>query len=56
MVLPVVDPFVREVGDVPDVISDFLRLCERAVEHYPAATFVEQILTVLGRHERTPVD
>jgi hypothetical protein len=54
-ILPIVDPFVRQVGDVADVMSVFLTLCERAVEHYPAATFVDQMLTVLGRHERTPV-
>jgi hypothetical protein len=54
-ILPIVDPFVRQAGDVADVMSVFLTLCERAVEHYPAATFVEQMLTVLGRHERTPV-
>jgi hypothetical protein len=55
VILPIVDQFVREVGDIPDVMLSFLTLCERAVEHYPAAAFVEQVTAVIDRHERTPV-
>jgi hypothetical protein len=54
-ILPIVDPFVREVGDIPDVMSAFLTLCERAIEHYPAAAFVEHVTVVLNQRERTPV-
>ena len=55
IVLPIVDQFVRAVGDIADVMHSFLTLCERAVEHYPAVAFVEQVTSVIGRHERTPV-
>jgi hypothetical protein len=54
-ILPIADGLVREVGDIPDVMSGFLTLCERAVEHYPAATFVEQVTVAMSRQERTPV-
>jgi hypothetical protein len=54
-ILPIVDRFVREVGDVPDVMSAFLTLCERAVEHYPVAAFVDQVTAAINRQERTPV-
>lgn len=54
-IMPIVDPFVREVGDIPGVMSAFLTLCERAIEHYPAAVFVEQVTAVVNQHERTPV-
>jgi hypothetical protein len=54
-ILPVADRFVREVGDVPDVMSSFLTLCERAAEHYPAAAFVAQVTAAMNRQERTPV-
>lgn len=54
LVLPIIDKFVCSVGDVPHVASSFLTLCERAVDHYPAAKFVEQITTVLGMHRGTP--
>jgi hypothetical protein len=55
VVLPIVDKFVRAVGNIPSAMSAFLTLCERASEHYHASTFVSQILAVLGQHERTPV-
>jgi hypothetical protein len=54
-ILPVVDAFVREVGDIPDVMSGFLTLCERAIEHYPAGAFVAQVTAAMARQERTPV-
>jgi hypothetical protein len=54
-VLPVVDPFVRAVGDVPAVASSFLTLCERALDHYPAELFVEQVTVVLANQIGTPI-
>jgi hypothetical protein len=55
VVMPIIDAFVREVGDIPSVMSAFLTLSERAIDHYPAATFVDQVTAILQRHERTPV-
>jgi hypothetical protein len=54
-ILPIVDPFVREVGDIPDVMSGFLTLCEKAVEYYSALAFVEQVTAAMARQERIPV-
>jgi hypothetical protein len=54
-ILPVVDPFVRAVDDLPAVTSSFLTLCERAVDHYPPHQFVEQITAVLAKQPGTPV-
>jgi hypothetical protein len=54
-VLPIVDPFVRAVGDVPHVMSSFLTLCESAIEHYPPKTFAEQVLSVLEKQTGIPV-
>jgi len=54
-ILPIVDGPVREVGDIPDVISGFLTLCERAVEHYPAAIFVQQVTAAMALQDRTPI-
>jgi hypothetical protein len=54
-VLPIVDRLVRQVGDIPDVMSGFLTLCERAAEHYPAAIFVEQVTAATALQERTPI-
>lgn len=46
--LPIIDPILTSVGTVTDVMGSFLTLCERAMAHYPAERFVEQMLTVLG--------
>ncbi|RVJ89056.1 NACHT domain-containing protein [Sinorhizobium meliloti] len=54
-VLPVIDPFVRAVGDIPYVASSFLTLCERSVEHYPAEAFVSQVMQLLENQADTPV-
>jgi hypothetical protein len=54
-ILPIVDPFVRAVGDLPSVTSSFLTLCERAIEHYPPDIFVDQIDTVLAKQSGIPV-
>jgi hypothetical protein len=54
-ILPVVDPFVRAVGDVPHVMGSFLTLCESAVEHYPPEVFVEEVDAVFNRQPGVPV-
>lgn len=54
-VIPVIDPFVRAVGDVPVVINSYLTLCESAVEHYRPDTFVDQIDTILNKQQGVPV-
>jgi hypothetical protein len=54
-VLPIVDPFVRAVGDVPHVIGSFLTLCETAVEHYPPEVFIDQINEILGKQAGVPL-
>jgi hypothetical protein len=54
-VLPIIDPFVRAVGDVPHVIGSFLTLCESAVEHYPPDVFVDQIGEVLTKQSGVPI-
>ncbi len=54
-VLPVVDPFVRAVGDIPYVASNFLTLCERAIEYYPVDAFVSQITQILENQPATPI-
>ena len=53
-VFPVIDPLVRAVGDVPGVTLSYLTLCERAVDHYPAADFVGQIAAILDRQPGIP--
>jgi hypothetical protein len=54
-ILPIVDPFVRAVGDLPSVTSSFLTLCERAADHYPPDRFVEEITAVLAKQPGTPI-
>ena len=54
-VLPIVDPFVRAVGDVPHVIGSFLTLCENAVEHYPPSIFIDQIGQILSKQPGVPL-
>jgi hypothetical protein len=53
-ILPIVDPFVRAVGDLPSVASAFLTLCERAIDHYPPDRFVEEIAAVLAKQPGIP--
>jgi len=55
LILPVIDLFVRSVGNVPQVASSFLTLCERAAEHYPADIFIEQVTNILDGQMSTPV-
>lgn len=54
-ILPIVDPFVRAVGNVPHVMGSFLTLCEAAVEHYLPNIFIDQISEVLRKHPGVPV-
>jgi hypothetical protein len=54
-ILPIVDPFVRAVGDIPHVMGSFLTLCENAIEHYPPDVFIDQISEVLGKQSGVPV-
>jgi hypothetical protein len=53
--LPVVDPFIRAVGDIPAVTEAFLTLCERAFNHYPREQFVEQVGGVLALQQGIPM-
>jgi hypothetical protein len=48
LILPTIDRFVRAAGWAPAVIEDFLTLCERAREHYPADAFADAILAALS--------
>jgi hypothetical protein len=54
-ILPIVEPFVRAVGEVPHVIGSFLTLCEAAVEHYPPDVFIDQISHILGKQTGVPI-
>jgi hypothetical protein len=54
-ILPIVDRFVRAVGDLPSVASSFLTLCERAADHYPPDQFAEQINAMLAKQAGMPV-
>ena len=54
LVLPTIDPFIRAVGDIPAVTNNFLRLCERANEFYPASLFAEQMTAILAQQNGTP--
>jgi hypothetical protein len=49
LILPMVDRFVRTAGWAPTVMEDFLTLCERAREHFPAHAFADAILSALSR-------
>jgi hypothetical protein len=48
VILPVVDRFVRAAGWSSAVMNNFLTLCERSRNAYPADQFADQILTVLA--------
>ena len=52
-VLPVIDPFIRAVGDIPAVTGASLTLCELAINHYPRKKFVEQIEGILALQRGT---
>jgi len=47
-ILPLIDRFVRAGGWAASVMEPFLTLCERAMASYPAETFADQVLAILG--------
>ncbi len=47
-ILPLIDRFVRAGGWAASVMDPFLTLCERARANYPAETFADQVLAILG--------
>lgn len=55
VILPIIDSFVRAVGQIPNVMSAFLTLCERSIDHYPVETFVDQCTAVLAKQQGTPL-
>ena len=54
-IMPLIDPFVQAVGDIPSVMRQYLTLCERAVEHYPPTLFVKQVIIILQKQNGIPV-
>lgn len=54
-VLPIIDRFVRAVGDIPDVMGSCLTLCERSLANYPAEAFVDQIRAALSLQDGIPL-
>jgi hypothetical protein len=48
IILPLVDRYVRAGGWSATIMSHFLTLCERAKSAYPAETFADQALEVIG--------
>jgi hypothetical protein len=51
-IMPIIDKFVRAGGWSANIMGNFLTLCERANEFYPAATFADQILEVIDKPGR----
>ncbi|XCN72144.1 MAG: ATP-binding protein [Candidatus Electrothrix aestuarii] len=47
-ILPLIDRFVRAGGWAASVMNHFLTLCERAKADYPAETFADQVLAIIG--------
>ena len=47
-ILPLIDRFVRAGGWAASVMDPFLALCERARANYPAETFADQVLAIIG--------
>jgi hypothetical protein len=54
-VMPFIDLFVRAAGDIPFATDAFLKLVDRAGEHYPAEAFADQVLAFLAHQRGTPV-
>lgn len=52
LIMPIIDRFIRHGGWSSQVMSRFLTLCEGAKKSYPAETFADQILDVLGKPGR----
>jgi hypothetical protein len=55
VILPIVDRFVRAGGWSATVMGCFLTLCERSKAVYPADTFADQILSVIGDGASEPL-
>ena len=51
-IMPLIDRFVRAGGWSTGIMNNFLTLCERANEFYPAVTFADQILDVIDKLDR----
>lgn len=51
LVMPVIDKFISKAGWLPDVVSGYLTLCERSVEHFPPDKFAAHILSILQSDE-----
>jgi hypothetical protein len=47
-ILPLINRFVRAGGWAASVMDPFLTLCERAKANYPAETFADQVLAIIG--------
>jgi hypothetical protein len=55
LIFPIVDRFVRAAGWSATVMGYFLTLCERSKGVYPADTFADQILSVVGDDASEPL-
>jgi len=49
LILPLIDRFIRAGGWSASVMGPFLTLCQRAKTNYPAETFVDQVLAIIGQ-------
>ncbi|MCK7632242.1 hypothetical protein M0D73_20710 [Shewanella putrefaciens] len=47
-IMPLIDRFICAGGWAASVIDPFLTLCERAKDHYPAESFANQVLSIIG--------
>lgn len=47
-IMPLVDRFIRAGGWAAFVMDQYLTLCERARPNYPAESFVDQVLAIIG--------
>jgi len=47
-ILPLVNRFVRAGGWAASVMDPYLTLCERAKANYPAESFADQVLAIIG--------
>lgn len=54
LLVPIVEPLVKQVGDIPLVTASFLNLVEKGIARYPATAFVEQLKEILSKSEGTP--
>lgn len=47
-IMPLIDRFICAGGWAASVMDPFLTLCERAKDHYPAESFANQVLLIIG--------